>query len=108
METGIMTVLGPVPPETLGVTDVHSHVWIDRVLGTDPDAPCLTDMALQASGLAEYAAVGAEASSVASPAVVGETRISLPCLLMQPACRSSHAQAFIFGATTAWTRSCGG
>ncbi len=32
----VRTVLGPVPYETLGITDAHNHVWIDPVPGAAP------------------------------------------------------------------------
>lgn len=39
----LMTVLGPVPADALGLTDAHSHLYIGAVSGGDPDAPVLTD-----------------------------------------------------------------
>ena len=39
-----MTVLGPVPPEALGVMDAHSHLYIAAVPGGAADAPVLTDV----------------------------------------------------------------
>ena len=40
-----MTVLGPVAPAALGVTDAHSHLYIAPVPGGAADAPVLTDVA---------------------------------------------------------------
>jgi 5-phospho-D-xylono-1,4-lactonase len=37
----VMTVLGPVNSESLGITDAHNHVWIAPVGGTDPASPVL-------------------------------------------------------------------
>jgi predicted metal-dependent phosphotriesterase family hydrolase len=37
----VMTVLGPLEPERLGVTDAHNHVWIDLVPGGALNAPVL-------------------------------------------------------------------
>jgi len=54
----VITVLGPVAPETLGVTDAHSHAWIERVAAADPGTPQLTDWALQATGLSTFAMAG--------------------------------------------------
>ena len=40
-----MTVLGPVAPAALGVTDAHSHLYIAPVPGGAADAPVLIDVA---------------------------------------------------------------
>ena len=39
MSTSVMTVLGPVAPAALGVTDAHSHLYIAPVPGGAADAP---------------------------------------------------------------------
>jgi phosphotriesterase-related protein len=39
----VITVLGSVPPESMGVTDAHNHVWIEPVNGSIPEAPVLND-----------------------------------------------------------------
>ena len=39
----VMTVTGPVAPAELGVTDAHTHVWIEPVPGTPPSLPQLCD-----------------------------------------------------------------
>ena len=41
MPSHIITVLGPVKAESLGITDAHNHLWINPVLGADPGAPVL-------------------------------------------------------------------
>lgn len=42
-EQKVMTVTGLVPAEDLGVTDAHTHVWIDPPAGLPPDLPRLTN-----------------------------------------------------------------
>ena len=43
MASIVTTVLGPVPPGALGVTDAHNHLYIGRVPGAPPDAPVLSE-----------------------------------------------------------------
>ncbi len=54
----VMTVLGPVPVQALGLTDAHSHLYIREVAGGDPDAPVLTDEAAVARELEQFRAAG--------------------------------------------------
>ena len=53
----VMTVLGPVPPEDLGTTLPHEHVFIDLVREYRGDG-LLNDPALAVEELREYAAAG--------------------------------------------------
>ena len=39
----VMTVLGAIDPNEIGLCDAHSHVWIERVPGGDRNAPQLLD-----------------------------------------------------------------
>ncbi|MFN8564508.1 MAG: hypothetical protein U0703_23460 [Anaerolineae bacterium] len=52
------TVTGLIAPESAGIVDGHTHVWIDPVGSVDPDAPVLTDAPLIARGLAAFRAAG--------------------------------------------------
>ncbi|MCA9867630.1 MAG: hypothetical protein KIS95_09205 [Anaerolineae bacterium] len=54
----IMTVLGPVSPQDMGVVDAHSHLYIAPIPGAPPDAPVLTDAAGVARELAAFRAAG--------------------------------------------------
>jgi phosphotriesterase-related protein len=56
-----MTVLGPVPAESLGVTDAHSHLYIAPVPGGAADAPVLTDSEGVARELIAFRALGGAA-----------------------------------------------
>lgn len=58
MSSQIMTVLGPVPPESIGFTDAHNHVWIEPPPGAAPDAPQLADSIRIAQELESYRAAG--------------------------------------------------
>lgn len=54
----VMTVLGPLEPEQLGVTDAHNHVWIDAVPGGADNAPVLDQEGPIRAGLAAYRRAG--------------------------------------------------
>lgn len=54
----ITTVLGPVPPQALGLTDAHSHLYIGRVSGGAADAPVLDDIDAVGRELAIYRTLG--------------------------------------------------
>lgn len=54
----VMTVLGPVPAQTLGIADAHNHLWIDPAPGTPPDLPRLVDRTAILSELKEYRQAG--------------------------------------------------
>jgi predicted metal-dependent phosphotriesterase family hydrolase len=50
----VMTVLGPVPHESLGLTDAHNHVWISGVPGAYPASPVLDQFEPMLQELTEY------------------------------------------------------
>jgi phosphotriesterase-related protein len=50
----VMTVLGPVPVDNLGVTDAHTHVWIVPPPGLPPGLPRLDDEAAIIAELQDY------------------------------------------------------
>lgn len=50
----VMTVTGPVSPDALGITDAHTHTWIEPVPGTRPGLPVLFNQAAIAAELAGY------------------------------------------------------
>ena len=54
----VMTVLGPVSPDDLGVVDAHSHLYIARVEGGAADAPVLVDEEGVARELNAFRAAG--------------------------------------------------
>jgi len=54
----VMTVLGPVSPQEIGLCDAHSHVWIEPVPGGDRNAPQLLDAGPIIQELKEYRASG--------------------------------------------------
>ncbi len=66
----VMTVTGPVAPETLGVTDAHNHVWIRPVTAT-PGLPALVDAELIAQELTAYRTAGGGAILDCQPGRAG-------------------------------------
>ncbi|MCB0154926.1 MAG: hypothetical protein KDF65_09015 [Anaerolineae bacterium] len=54
----VMTVTGPVRPADLGLTDGHTHTWIEPVAGTRPGLPLLFDQARITAELIEYREAG--------------------------------------------------
>lgn len=57
----VMTVLGPISVESLGITDAHNHLWINPVHGADPSAPVLNDYDLIRMELLNYSSAGGSA-----------------------------------------------
>lgn len=54
----VQTVLGPLPPQALGITDAHSHLYIGPVDGGSADAPVLTDIEAVTRELDAFRAAG--------------------------------------------------
>ena len=50
----VMTVTGPVAPAEMGITDAHTHVWIEAIPGTVPGLPQLTDQQNIVAELVDY------------------------------------------------------
>lgn len=58
MSSRVITVTGPVEPDSLGITDAHNHAWIDPPVGAAPGAPVLRDYDAIAAELSDYRAAG--------------------------------------------------
>jgi len=71
MPPRVMTVTGPVPPEQLGLTDAHSHVWIDPPPGVPPGAPVLNQPDLILAELLDYRQAGGGAQIDCQPGGCG-------------------------------------
>ena len=63
----MMTVLGPVPAQALGIADAHNHLWIDPTPGTRPDLPRLVDRPAILAELKEYRQAGGGAQMDCQP-----------------------------------------
>lgn len=67
----VITVLGPVEAEAIGITDAHNHLWIGPVAGAPDDAPRLTDEAAIAAELDDYRRAGGSAIVDCQPGGAG-------------------------------------
>ena len=56
----VISVQGPLPSESLGVTDAHNHLWIEPVPDADPGAPVLNQFHPILQELVEYRNKGGE------------------------------------------------
>ena len=56
----VTTVQGPIPSESLGITDAHNHLWIEPVPDADPSNPVLNQFDLILKELVEYREKGGE------------------------------------------------
>jgi 5-phospho-D-xylono-1,4-lactonase len=65
----VNTVLGPVPPRALGITDAHSHLYIGPVDGGAAGAPVLTDIGAVARELDAFRAAGGGAIIDCQPGI---------------------------------------
>lgn len=73
----VTTVLGPVAPEMLGMTDGHNHLWIDAVPGAEPGSPVLNDRSAALAELADYHRSGGSAMLDCQPGGCGRNGIML-------------------------------
>ena len=58
MSQKVITVLGPISPEKMGITDAHSHLWISPLEGIGDHAPVLNQEELILEDLAAYKSAG--------------------------------------------------
>jgi len=56
----VMTVLGPVRYDCLGITDAHNHVWIEAIPDAAQDSPVLNQFEFIRKELIEYRKTGGE------------------------------------------------
>jgi predicted metal-dependent phosphotriesterase family hydrolase len=95
----VMTVRGPVPYESLGITDAHNHVWIEPVAGADPNAPVLNQFDLIQKELVEYREFGGETLLDCQPGGCGRDSNKLLALSQQSrvnliACTGFHRKKY--------------
>jgi 5-phospho-D-xylono-1,4-lactonase len=83
----VMSVLGPVEPQSMGVTDAHNHVWIEAVEGADPKAPVLTQREAILSELIQYRQAGGGGLVDCQPGGCGRN-----AAVLEEFSRTSHIQ----------------
>jgi predicted metal-dependent phosphotriesterase family hydrolase len=79
----VMTVLGALPPEALGITDAHNHVWIDEVGGTPEVVPHLDDEQAISQELMDYRQAGGGSIVDCQPGGAGRNGLRLEGLARQ-------------------------
>ncbi|MFN8497864.1 MAG: hypothetical protein U0641_08415 [Anaerolineae bacterium] len=80
MPSQVMTVTGPLPPSDLGTTDAHSHLWIEPVVGSAPDAPQLHDEAAIVRELEDFRRAGGRSVVDCQPGSCGRNGAALAAL----------------------------
>jgi 5-phospho-D-xylono-1,4-lactonase len=78
-----MTVLGEQPPEALGITDAHNHVWIDGVTGATEVLPRLDEQPSILQELLDYHLAGGGAIVDCQPGGAGRNGLRLEDLARQ-------------------------
>ena len=58
MDKQVITVLGPVAPLEMGITDAHNHLWISPLECIAPDAPVLNQQEAIVAELKAFKQVG--------------------------------------------------
>jgi phosphotriesterase-related protein len=79
----VTTVLGEAPPEALGITDAHNHVWIDAVAGAAEILPRLDQAEPILQELGEYRQAGGGAIVDCQPGGAGRNGLKLAELARQ-------------------------
>ena len=79
----VMTVLGAQPPEALGITDAHNHVWIDQVADTVETVPHLDDPQAILQELLDYRQTGGSSIVDCQPGGAGRNGLRLRELALQ-------------------------
>jgi predicted metal-dependent phosphotriesterase family hydrolase len=73
----VMTVLGAQPPQALGITDAHNHVWIDQVMDTAEVVPHLDDPQAILQELLDYRGAGGGSIVDCQPGGAGRNGLRL-------------------------------
>jgi predicted metal-dependent phosphotriesterase family hydrolase len=95
----VITVLGPLPYERLGITDAHNHIWIEPVPGADPNGPVLNKFQLILKELVEYREKGGETILDCQPEGCGRDgnhllELSLASKINLIACTGFHRKKY--------------
>ncbi len=103
----VMTVLGPIGPQEIGLCDAHSHVWIEPVPGGDPNAPQLFDEEPITQELREYREAGGSAVVDCQPAACGRNgnvlaRLAEASGVTIVACTGFHLRRYYGPQTQLW------
>jgi phosphotriesterase-related protein len=95
----ITTVLGPVTPEAMGITDAHNHLWISSQDGMAKKAPVLDKYDLILKELVDYKSSGGGSQVDCQPVGAGRDANRLRNLALSSgvnivACTGYHLEAY--------------
>lgn len=99
MSKSVLTVLGPLPAEQMGITDAHNHIWIEAVAGCAPGAPVLVNREAVLTELKQYRSAGGGAVIDCQPGGCGRNAVILAELsevseVVVVACTGYHRQRY--------------
>lgn len=77
LESRVTTVLGPLAEDRFGLTDAHTHLWIDAVAGAADGSPVLDREAGILAELEEYRSLGGSAAIDCQPGGCGRNGTAL-------------------------------
>lgn len=95
----VMTVLGPLATDALGITDAHQHAWVAPVSGQDPRSPRLDDRRAITEGLRRYREAGGGSLVDCQPGGCGRDGVALAGLAEESsvhivACTGFHLRRY--------------
>jgi 5-phospho-D-xylono-1,4-lactonase len=73
----VITVLGPVNPLDMGITDAHNHIWINSVPGSAPNSPVLNQTSEILAELEDYRRLGGGGQIDCQPGGCGRNGVKL-------------------------------
>jgi phosphotriesterase-related protein len=99
MDNFVTSVLGPIAPEMMGITDAHNHLWIQRQDLAIKTAPVLEDLDLIIEELVQYRKLGGGSQLDCQPGGAGRNahrlaRISNATGIHIIACTGFHLQEY--------------
>jgi phosphotriesterase-related protein len=103
----VSTVLGLVPPENLGITDAHNHLWISRLDVQEQDLPVLDQQELILAELTSYRQLGGGGQIDCQPGGAGRDGNTLFHLASDSgvqivACTGFHLKKYYPEGSTLW------
>lgn len=106
----VMTVLGPVDPESMGLVDAHAHVWIEQVPGTAPGLPVLDDRVAIIAELKDFRRAGGRGMIDCQPGGCGRNgevlvRLAAESGLHIVGCTGFHLRRYYPPDAWIWTQS---
>ena len=107
MDKKVTTVLGPIAPETMGITDAHNHLWISSLEGVARGVPVLDRYELILEELEDYKKNGGSSQIDCQPGAAGRDanrlrELSISSGVNIVACTGFHLEAYYPDGNTLW------